>query len=97
MNRALLAFIILVAVAAALGYRRYTQQAEFRERQEKQIAELNQQVSKLQAENERLKADLAKVQEEENRLVAANETLRKAFEQFKLTGKVSHMPAYPPK
>ncbi len=97
MIRGLIAFIILAAVAAALGYRWYSQDVDFHLRQEKQIAELNQQANKLQADNERLKGELAKVQEEESRMVAANEMLRKALEQAKLSGKAPRLEPYPPK
>jgi cell division protein FtsB len=97
MIRGLLAFVVLAAVTAALGYRWYSQDVEFHLRQEKQIAELNQQVNKLQADNSRLKGELAKVQDEESRLVAANEMLRKAIEQAMLSGKAPRVEPYPPK
>ncbi len=97
MIRGLLVFVVLAAIAGALGYQWYRQDVDFRLRQEKQIAELNQQVNKLQADNERLKAELAKVQEEESRMVAANEMMRKALEQARLTGKAPRVESYPPK
>ena len=97
MIRGLIAFVILAAITAALGYRWYSQDVDFRLRQEKQIAELNQQASKLQADNERLKGELAKVQDEESRMVAANEMLRKVLEQARLSGKAPRLEPYPPK
>ena len=97
MTRGLVAFVVLAAVTAALGYQWYRQDVDFHFRQEKQIADLNQQVNKLQADNERLKGELAKVQDEESRMVAANEMLRKAIEQATLSGKVPRVAPYPPK
>ncbi len=97
MNRGLLVFMVLVAIVGALGYQWYRQDVDFRLRQEKQIAELNQQANKLQADNDRLKGELAKVQEEESRMVAANEMLRKAMEQARLSGKAPRLEPYPPK
>ena len=100
MLRGVIAFVILAAVAGALGYRWYQQELELRQRQQEQIVELNQQVKKIQGENETLKAQLAKVQDEEGRLAAANELLTKAIEQSKLTGKTAEKPPnlpYPPK
>jgi len=100
MLRGVIAFVILTVIAGALGYRWYEQQIELQQRQEAQIVELNQQVKKMQGENETLKAQLAKVQDEEGRLAAANELLTKAIEQSKLTGKMAEKPPnlpYPPK
>jgi septation ring formation regulator EzrA len=100
MIKGVIAFVILAVIAGALGYRWYEQEIELRHRQEEQIVELNQQVKKIQGENETLKAQLAKVQDEEGRLAAANELLTKAIEQSKLTGKIAEKPPnlpYPPK
>ena len=97
MIKGFIAFIVLAAVTAGLGYRWYRQDVDLRLRQEKQIAELNQQVNKLQADNERLKGELAKVQEEESRMVAANEMLRKVLAQARLSGKAPRIEPYPPK
>jgi len=100
MIKGVIAFVILAVIAGALGYRWYEQQIALQQRQEEQIVELNQQVKKMQGENETLKAQLAKVQDEEGRLAATNELLTKAIEQSKLTGKIAEKPLnlpYPPK
>lgn len=99
MLRGVIAFIILAAVAGALGYRWYQQEVELHQRQQEQIYQLEQQIKKMQGENETLKSQLAKVQDEEGRLAAANELLTKAIEQSKLSGKPAQKPSlpYPPK
>ena len=100
MLRGVIAFVILAVAAGALGYRWYEREIELQQRQEKQIAELNQQIKKMQGENETLKAQLAKVQDEEGRLAATNELLSKAIEQSRLSGKIAEKPPslpYPPK
>ena len=99
MVRGVIAFVVLAALAGALGYRWYRQQLELQQRQQEQIVELQQQLKKLQSDNETLKAQLAKVQDEEGRLAATNELLTKAIEQSKLSGKPAEKPSlpYPPK
>ena len=82
---------LVVAIIAALLFFIYS--GSFRTRnQEQQISGLNNQVNKLQAENEQLKNDLAKVQSEGSRLAAQNEEMRKAIGSFKATGKMPEVP-----
>jgi cell division protein FtsB len=99
MIRGVIAFIILAVIAGAIGYRYYEQELEVQQRQQEQIDQLNQQIKKMQGENETLKSQLAKVQDEEGRLATANELLTKAIEQSKLSGKPAEKPSlpYPPK
>jgi peptidoglycan hydrolase CwlO-like protein len=86
---------LVVAIIAALLFFIYTGSYRTRnQEQEQQISELNNQVNKLQAENEQLKNDLAKVQAEGSRLAAQNEEMRKAIGSFKATGKLP--PNLPP-
>ena len=86
---------LIVAIIAALLFFIYSGSYRTRnQEQEQQISELNNQVNKLQAENEQLKTDLAKVQSEGARMAAQNEEMRKAIGSFKATGKVP--PTLPP-
>ena len=85
---------LVVAILAALlfyfyssGYRTQIDQ------QTQQISQLNDQVLKLQSENEQLKEQLTKVQNEQSILAAQNEEMRKGIAEFKATGK---MPVIPP-
>jgi peptidoglycan hydrolase CwlO-like protein len=84
---------LVVAIIAALLFFIYTGSYRTRhQEQEQQISELNNQVNKLQAENEQLKNNLAKVQSEGSRLAAQNEEMRKAIGSFKATGKMPEVP-----
>ncbi len=97
MQRGIIAFLVATLIAGTLGYGWYVHDLALREGQEKQIAELNQRLAKLQADNQRLQADLTKVQDEESKLAANNELLRKALEQARVTGKIPRSLPYPPK
>ncbi len=96
MGRLLIGGLIVAIIAALLfffyssGYRTQIDQ------QTQQISQLNDQLLKLQSENEQLKAQLSKVQGEQNILAAQNEELRKAIAEFKATGKMPEIPP-PPK
>ena len=80
---------LIVAMIAALFFLLYGGSYRTRlQAQEQQISELNNQVNKLQAENEQMKTDLAKVQAEGTSLAAQNEEMRKAIASFKATGKL---------
>src|SRR5882762_1581656 len=80
---------LIVAIIAALLFFIYSGSYRTRnQEQEQQISQLNNQVNKLQADNEQLKTDLAKVQSEGSRLAAQNEEMRKAIGSFKATGKL---------
>jgi peptidoglycan hydrolase CwlO-like protein len=84
---------LVVAIIAALLFFIYSGSSRTHsQEQEKQISQLNDQVNKLQAENEQLKTDLAKVQSESTKLAAQNEEMRKAIGSFKATGKVPEVP-----
>ena len=93
MGRLLIGGLIVAIVAALLFYfyssSYRTQAAE----QTQQIAHLNDQLQKVQGENDQLKAELAKIQGEQTILAAQNEEMRKAIGEFKATGK---MPVIPP-
>ena len=85
---------LVVAIIAALIFFLYAGSYRTRNQaQEQQISELNNQLIKLQTENEQLKAQLAKVQAEETTLSAQNQEMQKAIATFKATGK---MPPTPP-
>lgn len=85
---------LVVAIVAALLFFLYSGSYRTRnQEQERQISELNDQVMKLQNENEKLKTELAKVQSEEITLTAQNQELSKAIATFKATGK---LPLTPP-
>lgn len=88
---------LIVAIIAALVFYFYSSSDRTRlEQQTQQISQLNDQLLKLQNENEQLKAQLSKVQGEQNILAAQNEELRKAIAEFKATGKMREIPP-PPK
>jgi peptidoglycan hydrolase CwlO-like protein len=85
---------LVVAIIAALLF--YFYSSDYRaqiDQQTQQISQLNDQLLKLQSENEQLKAQLSKVQAEQNILAAQNEEMRKGIAEFKATGK---MPVIPP-
>ena len=86
--------VLIAAIIAALVFYFYSSgdRAQI-DQQTQQISQLNDQVLKLQSENEQLKAQLSKVQNEESILAAQNEEMRKGIAQFKATGK---MPVIPP-
>jgi uncharacterized protein HemX len=96
MFRAIVVFLILAAIAGVGMWWWNGQQQAMRERQDHQIGDLQTQLAKLRADNDRLKSELNKVEEEENRLATENRELTKALEQAKVTGKVATLP-YPPK
>ncbi len=80
---------LIVAIIAALFFFFYSSSYRTRlEQQTQQTSQLNDQVLKLQNENEQLKAELSKVQGEQTILAAQNDELRKAIAQFKATGKM---------
>jgi peptidoglycan hydrolase CwlO-like protein len=85
---------LVVAIIAALLF--YFYSSDYRtqiDQQTQQVSQLNDQLLKLQSENEQLKAQLSKVQAEQNILAAQNEEMRKGIAEFKATGK---MPVIPP-
>ena len=85
---------LVVAIVAALLFFFYSSSYRTRNQaQEQQISELNNQLLKLQTENEQLKAQLTKVQAEETTLTAQNQEMQKAIAIYKATGK---MPPTPP-
>jgi peptidoglycan hydrolase CwlO-like protein len=105
MGRVVATAIVVAVILAGVFY------YEGRDRQlvitadQKQISDLQQQLSVLKGENEQLKTELDKVQSEQANLVAQNEALNKAIATYKSTGKMPDMPAvyksmklpYPPK
>jgi cell division protein FtsB len=86
--------ILIAAIIAALVFYFYSSGYRTQiDQQTQQISQLNDQLAKLQSENEQLKAQLSKVQNEQGILAAQNEEMRKAIGEFKATGK---MPVVPP-
>ncbi|HKN14550.1 MAG TPA: hypothetical protein VJX68_15275 [Candidatus Binatus sp.] len=88
MGRLLIGGLIVAIVAALLFYFYSSGYRTQIDQQTQQISQLNDQLLKLQSENEQLKAQLSKVQNEQNILAAQNEELRKAIAEFKATGKM---------
>lgn len=99
MARVLLGGLIVAIIAAVVAYKWFDEQQATHQSEEAKIAQLQDQVLKLQDENLQLKTALGKVQGEEARLVTENQALTKAIEQARLTGKLPKefkLP-YPPK
>jgi cytoskeletal protein RodZ len=98
---AVTALIVLIVAAAAGWVLYYSHNQAYEAENQKKIADLQQQVETLQAENAQLKENLAKSQSEEERLSTANQDLAKALAQARLTGKIPPLPPsalpYPPK
>jgi uncharacterized protein YlxW (UPF0749 family) len=85
---------VIVALIAALLFFLYAGSYRTRiQAQEQQISQLNDQLIKLQTENEQLKTQLGKVQAEQATLAAQNEEMQRAIATYKATGK---MPPTPP-
>ena len=93
MGRLLIGGLIVAIIAALLFYFYSGSDRTRLEQQNQQITQLNDQLLKLQSENEQLKTQLSEVQGEQNILAAQNEEMRKAIAEFKATGK---MPVIPP-
>ncbi|MGB8684983.1 MAG: hypothetical protein WCD12_19040 [Candidatus Binatus sp.] len=93
MGRLLVGGLVVAIVAALLFYFYSSSYRTQIDQQTQQVSQLNDQLLKLQTENEQLKAELSKVQNEQSILAAQNEEMRKAIAEFKATGK---MPVIPP-
>lgn len=93
MARLLIGGLIVAIIAALLFFFYWSSYRTRLDDQTQQISQLNDQLLKLQSENERLKTELSKVQSEQSILAAQNEEMRKAIGEFKATGK---MPVLPP-
>ena len=93
MGRLVIGGLIVAIIAALLFYFYSSGYRTQIDQQTQQISQLNDQVLKLQSENEQLKAQLSKVQGEQSILAAQNEEMRKGIAEFKATGK---MPVIPP-
>ncbi len=97
MLRGIIAFVVLLAITAVIGWQWYRSDAAFHERQAKRIEQLEQQVGAVQSDNNQLKAALAKVSEEQNRLNTDNQALRLALEQAKIIARIPRNLPSPPK
>jgi peptidoglycan hydrolase CwlO-like protein len=93
MGRLLIGGLVVAIIAALLFYLYSSGYRTQIDQQTQQVSQLNDQLLKLQAENEQLKTQLSKVQAEQNILAAQNDEMRKAIAEFKATGK---MPVIPP-
>jgi peptidoglycan hydrolase CwlO-like protein len=93
MARLLIGGLIVAIIAALLFFFYWSSYRTRLDDQTQQISQLNDQLLKLQSENEQLKTELSKVQGEQSILAAQNEEMRKAIGEFKATGK---MPVLPP-
>ena len=78
--------VLIIAAIAAFFWSRvnYARQED----SEEHIAKMNNQLSQMRDENDRLKAELSKVQGEEQKLAAQNDELLKAIASVKATGKL---------
>ena len=98
MGRILIGGLVVAIIAIIAGYVISVKDENARKVQESKIVELQDQLQKLQDENNGLKSALAKVQSEEDRLAADNQVLSKALAQAQVTGKVPTLKLpYPPK
>lgn len=93
MGRLFIGILVAAIIAALLFYFYSSGYRAQIDQQTQQISQLNDQLLKLQSENEQLKSQLSKVQNEQNILAAQNEEMRKEIAEFKATGK---MPVIPP-
>jgi peptidoglycan hydrolase CwlO-like protein len=93
MGRLFIGILIAGAIGGAVFYYYSSGYRTQIDQQTQQLSQLNDQVNKLQSENEQLKAQLSKVQNEQSILAAQNEEMRKGIAEFKATGK---MPVIPP-
>jgi predicted negative regulator of RcsB-dependent stress response len=97
MYRYLVGAIVVVVIAAVIGWKWYQQQQADQRREQAQISELSDRIKQLQDQNNQLSVALAKVQAEEQRLVTENDMLSKTLAQARLTGKIPNKLPYPPK
>jgi uncharacterized protein YlxW (UPF0749 family) len=97
MYRYLVGAIVVVVIAAVIGWKWYQQQQADQRREQAQISELSDRIKQLQDQNNQLSVALAKVQAEEQRLVTENDMLSKTLAQAKVTGKIPDKLPYPPK
>jgi septal ring factor EnvC (AmiA/AmiB activator) len=93
MGRLLIGGLIVAIIAALLFYFYSSSYRTQAQEQAQQVSQLNDQLLKLQSENDQLKTELAKIQGEQTILAAQKEEMRKAIAEFKATGK---MPVIPP-
>lgn len=93
MGRLVIGGVVVAIIAALLFYFYSSGYRAQIDQQTQQASQLNDQLLKLQNENEQLKTQLSKVQAEQNILAGQNEEMRKAIAEFKATGK---MPVIPP-
>ena len=101
MGRLIVGILIGVLIALAVGYFVTAHYRAADAASQNRIADLEDQLAHLQAQNQTAAAELAKVQHEEERLAAANEQLSLELQKARLTGKVPPAPPgglpYPPK
>ena len=97
MYRYLVGAIVVVVIAAVIGWKWYQEQQADQRREQAQISELSDRIKQLQDQNNQLSVALAKVQTEEQRLVTENDMLSKTLAQAKVTGKIPDKLPYPPK
>ncbi len=97
MYRYFIGGLVVAIIALVIGYLWFSQQQILHARENKRIAELNQELSMLQSENAQLKSALATVEAEENRLAKENDMLAKTLENARLTGRIPSKLPYPPK
>src|SRR5579863_1771266 len=99
MARLIAGIVIGAIIAGAVGWFWMSKEEALLQKQDQQISVLNDQVSRMDKENQQLKTEVAKLQEEETHLAADNDALNKAIAQSKVTGKppVKLVLPYPPK
>ena len=101
MGRVIVGILIGAVIALGVGYFVTAHYRAVDAANRNRIAELEDQLAHLKAQNDMTAAELAKVQHEEERLAASNEQLSIELQQARLTGKVPPAPTkglpYPPK
>jgi peptidoglycan hydrolase CwlO-like protein len=95
--RALIGGLVVGIIATIIFWVYIGQYRAHDQEQAQQIAQLNEQITRLQSQNEQLNAEVAKLQAEENNLAAQNDELRKTMASVAVTGKLPPPPPPPPK
>ncbi|MGH8011894.1 MAG: hypothetical protein ACREQ4_05280 [Candidatus Binataceae bacterium] len=98
MGRVLIGAVAVAIIACIIGYFEYNDYQGKLHSRDQAVAQLKDDVAKLQDQNAQLKIELNKVQSEENSLAAQNNMLMKEIQSAQASGKVPRLRLpYPPK